>query len=560
MKVFFSRGFFLTKASFERCLRAYGLLFILIFSSHNLFGTFEPTELGYIHEAYISKDSGPVEFDAIEARPPVKALEQVPEQAYPQAKWIPGYWAWENKRNDFIWISGVMRVPPPEMEWIEGEWSFFDDIGWAWIRGFWSSASVDKLTYIEDMPPDPMVENPGFPESSNYFWNPGFWRYNTQQLEYEWVGGSWELLDPNWVLVPAHYEWRSEGYVFISAYWDWPLERRGVLYIPLVISKSLRNGAFTPLTIVEEAQMYQWLIVSYPNYLHLCHHIYHYHPDIWISIAPTWWQWHSWWSLPWHNQWALWWWYTHPGYPAPAGLTPDISERIRPANPRLMQLMDDVKMPFVVTSKGVVPPSAIFDVIRKERKTGKNTPVIPEKAKLIEKIKEEALKETPKQGFSTILEQEIEPSKRGRLHGLHERAARPEQAPETKIQQHPVKLPRKPTLIPGDHKEKQKTPENEVQPVKEKAQQKNTSHLEIRQIPVKELKESRQPPKDRKMKSKAVPPPDPSIIHQVLPGPRVGPPIEFGKESPKTPKINKKEKPAGMQNTNKIDASPFQKQ
>lgn len=505
-------------------------LFFLSFSSNNLFGIIEPAELGYIHEAYVSRDSGPVEFDAIEKRPPKQALEQIPEQIHPRATWIPGYWAWEYKRNDFIWISGAMRVPPPGMKWIEGEWSFFYEIGWAWIGGFWSPEALDALTYIQDMPPDPIVETPGFPISSNYFWNPGFWRYNSGEMQYEWVGGSWELLDPNWVLVPAHYEWRPKGYVFIPAYWDWPLDRRGVLYMPLTISRSLRSEAFTPEKILEETQLHQWLIINYPNYLHLCHHIYHYHPEVWVSVAPTWWQWHSWWTLPWHNQWALWWWYTHPGYPAPPGLTPDISDRIRPANPRILKLMDLVRMPFIVTSRGVVPPSAIFDVIRKERNSKKNTPVIPAKAKLIEKIKEEALKQIPKQEFSTILEQEVEPSKRGKLHGIHKRATRAEQVHETTTQHPPLKLPRKPALIPDGYWGKQIIPENEGLPSKESGEQKKTTHPEIRQIPAKELRESRQSAKERRIRSQPIPRPDPSIIHQVLPGPRVGPPIEFQNE------------------------------
>jgi hypothetical protein len=48
-------------------------------------------------------------------QPPKPVEEMPPDQKLddPNVQWIPGYWAWEEYRSDFIWISGVWRVPPP---------------------------------------------------------------------------------------------------------------------------------------------------------------------------------------------------------------------------------------------------------------------------------------------------------------------------------------------------------------------------------------------------------------------------------------------------------------
>ena len=33
----------------------------------------------------------------------------------PDVQWVPGYWAWDDERQDFIWVSGFWRVPPPDL-------------------------------------------------------------------------------------------------------------------------------------------------------------------------------------------------------------------------------------------------------------------------------------------------------------------------------------------------------------------------------------------------------------------------------------------------------------
>ncbi|MFH1748080.1 MAG: hypothetical protein ABIG44_13675 [Planctomycetota bacterium] len=36
--------------------------------------------------------------------------DQRPESA--DVTWIPGYTAWDDERNDYVWVSGVWRAPP----------------------------------------------------------------------------------------------------------------------------------------------------------------------------------------------------------------------------------------------------------------------------------------------------------------------------------------------------------------------------------------------------------------------------------------------------------------
>ena len=80
---------------------------------------------GPIHEAF----AAPLLYDPkpgpiIPKTPPAPINELPPEQK-PEGdvQWIPGYWAWDDARNDFIWVSGVWRNIPPDRQWIPGYWA-----------------------------------------------------------------------------------------------------------------------------------------------------------------------------------------------------------------------------------------------------------------------------------------------------------------------------------------------------------------------------------------------------------------------------------------------------
>jgi hypothetical protein len=102
------------------------------------------------------------------------------------ATWIPGYWAWDDQREDFIWVSGVYRVPPPERRWVPGYWQDAAD-GYQWIPGFWTSIQADQVEYLPE-PPESLERGPSSPApSQEYFWVSGCWQY--QNGRYAWRSG-----------------------------------------------------------------------------------------------------------------------------------------------------------------------------------------------------------------------------------------------------------------------------------------------------------------------------------------------------------------------------------
>jgi len=196
-------------------------------------------ERGPIHEAYLQRYTQPTTAPVIEREPPEPVMERESDirSDNPEAIWIPGYWAWDDTRNDFIWVSGIWRVPPPGHVWIKGYWDR-DDQGWRWIGGFWS-AELENVDYIPDPPPQDQVdEGPvGDPPADNAIWIPGCYQYTGQT--YAWNAGYWAAGQPGWIWTPAHYDWTPYGYVYTAGYWDYPLDTRGILFAPVYFPRPL---------------------------------------------------------------------------------------------------------------------------------------------------------------------------------------------------------------------------------------------------------------------------------------------------------------------------------
>ncbi|MEA2632563.1 MAG: hypothetical protein QOE66_2782, partial [Chloroflexota bacterium] len=53
----------------------------------------------------------------------------------PNSQWVEGYWEWDGRRKDFVWMTGIWRVPPPGTFWVNGYWRR-DDRGWYRVPGF----------------------------------------------------------------------------------------------------------------------------------------------------------------------------------------------------------------------------------------------------------------------------------------------------------------------------------------------------------------------------------------------------------------------------------------
>jgi len=94
---------------------------------------------GPVHEAFAGIVSYNPEPGLIVKKIPPDAINELPPDVRPEGDnitWIPGYWAWDDGLNDFLWISGTWRALPPGREWISGYWAAAAQ-GHQWTSGYW---------------------------------------------------------------------------------------------------------------------------------------------------------------------------------------------------------------------------------------------------------------------------------------------------------------------------------------------------------------------------------------------------------------------------------------
>jgi WXXGXW repeat (2 copies) len=204
----------------------------------------------------------------VDKQPPNPINEEPPDAKpdNPDAAWVPGYWSWNGENNNFLWVSGSWRVPPPGHRWIPGYWSEANS-GYQWVSGFWTPEEVEEVTYL---PAPPSYRDEGVdmsnPPDADHFWVPGFWAYRTRA--YEWQPGYWSRVVANWMWIPAHYEWTPYGYVFTAGHWDYPLAQRGMLFTPVAFTAPIYQNAsfvYTPQYLVALNTLVDNLFVA-PGY------------------------------------------------------------------------------------------------------------------------------------------------------------------------------------------------------------------------------------------------------------------------------------------------------
>ena len=221
---------------------------------------------GPIHEAFAEQYAAdPMEGLVVPQQPP-EPLDEVPPDVIPDGdnvEWIPGYWGWDDDREEFIWISGLWRDLPPGRRWIPGHWSDTRH-GYRWSAGFWESIEVREMTYLPQ-PPLSQERGPNTdPPGANYFWIPGSWMY--QQGDYRWRPGYWSPSVQNWVWIPARYVWTPRGYLYSDGYWDYQLVDRGVLFSP-VYWPGYQGQRYIPQNVVPIGPLMVHLFVR-PGYSH----------------------------------------------------------------------------------------------------------------------------------------------------------------------------------------------------------------------------------------------------------------------------------------------------
>ena len=220
---------------------------------------------GPIHEAFaeqVNRDPRPSQV--IPQQPP-ETIEELPPDFRPQGKnviWIAGYWAWDDERQDFIWVSGLWRDVPPHRRWVPGYWNQSEP-GYQWISGFWADVESEQLEYLE-APPASLEHGPSSAApGDNYFWSPGCWVF--RDALYHWRPGYWQPYRENWIWVPARYLWSPGGCIYVSGYWDYRVAYRGQLFAPAYFHHPVyaRPGyCYTPSHVITTAGFFLHLFVS----------------------------------------------------------------------------------------------------------------------------------------------------------------------------------------------------------------------------------------------------------------------------------------------------------
>ena len=225
---------------------------------------------GPVHEAF----AGAVTFDPeagllVRERPPEPIEELPPDQRLEgdNVTWIPGYWAWDDERSDFLWVSGVWRNLPPGRQWVPGYWGR-SDTDYQWISGYWADAQVSEIEYLPEPPATVEVGPSTAAPSADQTWLPGSWVW--QENRYAWRPGFWSAVQPNWLWTPAHYTYTPRGYVFVDGYWDYPVARRGMLFAPVYFSSrsyAQRGFSYSPRTVINLGAFVDHLFMR-PRYQH----------------------------------------------------------------------------------------------------------------------------------------------------------------------------------------------------------------------------------------------------------------------------------------------------
>ena len=225
---------------------------------------------GPVHEAFAETVTFDPEPGIVVPKTPPAAIEEVPPEQRPKGDnvaWIPGYWGWDDERNDFLWVSGVWRNLPPGRQWVPGYWGKSGQ-GYQWTSGYWADGETNEVEYLPE-PPATVEAGPNIAASStDQTWLPGCWVW--QNRRYAWRPGFWATVEPDWVWVPAHYVWAPRGYVFVDGYWDYSIARRGVLFAPVYFSAGVYGQpgfSYSPTTVIDLGVFANHLFLR-PRYQH----------------------------------------------------------------------------------------------------------------------------------------------------------------------------------------------------------------------------------------------------------------------------------------------------
>jgi hypothetical protein len=233
---------------------------------------FDVLTRGPVHEAFLEQVNFDPQPGSIIPLQPPEPIDEIPPAYKPageNVQWIPGYWAWEQDAEDFIWISGVWRVPPPGHRYVPGYWQKADG-GHRWVTGFWVKSDARQVEYRQPPPKTLERGSTSNAPSENHFWNSGSWVYDNGK--YKWRPGYWVPCQTNWIWIPARYASTPNGAVYLDGYWDHSVANRGQLFAPIRLSTAAGTRAglrYSPANVIDTSQLFFHLFVRADQHQYL---------------------------------------------------------------------------------------------------------------------------------------------------------------------------------------------------------------------------------------------------------------------------------------------------
>ncbi|MCE9547723.1 MAG: hypothetical protein K8T25_19810 [Planctomycetia bacterium] len=225
---------------------------------------------GPIHEAFAETITFNPTAGIIVPKGPPAAIDEMPPDQRPEGtnvSWIPGYWAWDDERTDFLWVSGTWRALPPGREWMPGYWGQVAQ-GFQWTSGYWADAKTTEVEYLPE-PPASVEAGPNVAApAADQGWIPGCWAW--RNARYTWRPGYWTTVQADWTWIPDHYVWTPRGYLFVDGYWDYSVARRGALFAPVYFAAGVytrRGFYYSPQTLINPGVFANQLFLR-PGYQH----------------------------------------------------------------------------------------------------------------------------------------------------------------------------------------------------------------------------------------------------------------------------------------------------
>ena len=140
--------------------------------------------------------------------------------------------------------------------------------GYGWTPGFWLSGFSGQLDYLPCPPAAPETGPVGQAPTPDSLWVPGC--YYWEGGRYAWRPGVWEPARADWIWTPAHYMSTVRGCVFAPGYWDYPIERRGLLFAPVYFGSPVYDApgfTYAPSVCIETAVLADNFFTR-PGYCH----------------------------------------------------------------------------------------------------------------------------------------------------------------------------------------------------------------------------------------------------------------------------------------------------